>query len=222
MRETTLAGQRTARTLGSPMTQRVDHRSLPRKRGEALHRAIFQATLDELAEVGYGALTMERIAERAHTSKASLYRRWPTRAELVVAAFVAARPEREQSPDTGNLRDDMIALLRQAAASLDGPAGQITRGMIADALRHPELLDVLRSNVLAGRWQFVREVLTRAIERGEASPDVLRPRVASLGPSLLSHYFLVHGAPIPDHVVTEIVDEVVLPLVRATRPSAAE
>jgi AcrR family transcriptional regulator len=199
--------------------QRADHRTGPRKRGEVLHRAIFQATLDELTEVGYGALTMERIAERAHTSKASLYRRWPTRAELVVAAFTDARPEREQVPDTGNLRDDMIALLRQAAARLDGPAGQITRGMIADALRHPELLGLLRSNVLEGRRQLVREILARAITRGEASPDALRPRVAGLGPSLLSHYFLVHGTPIPDDVVTEIVDEVVLPLVRRRRAS---
>jgi AcrR family transcriptional regulator len=198
---------------------RGDHRTGPRKRGEVLHRAIFAATLAELAEAGYGGLTMERIAERAHTSKASLYRRWPTRAELVVAAFTDGRPKREPAPDTGNLRDDMIALLTQAAARLAGPAGQITRGMIADALRHPELLDVLRSSVLDSRRQMIVDILTRAIMRGEAAPDALRPHIAGLGPALLSHYFLVHGAPIPDHVVTEIVDEVVLPLVRRTQTS---
>ena len=62
----------------------TDHRKLPRRRGDALNAAIYQATLDELAEVGYAGLTMEGVAERAKASKASLYRRWPTRIELVM------------------------------------------------------------------------------------------------------------------------------------------
>ncbi|MEV4897159.1 helix-turn-helix domain-containing protein, partial [Nonomuraea sp. NPDC055795] len=97
----------------------TDHRKQPRRRGEALHAAIFQATLDELAEVGYAKLTMERVAERARTGKASLYRRWPTRLELVMAAVYSVLPDPSDVADTGSLRGDLLALLRHTAAALD-------------------------------------------------------------------------------------------------------
>ncbi|WP_162795308.1 TetR/AcrR family transcriptional regulator, partial [Nonomuraea lactucae] len=102
----------------------TDHRKLPRRRGEALNAAIFQATLDELAETGYARLTMERVAERAGAGKASLYRRWPTRLELVMDAVYEVLPDPASTPDTGTLRGDVLAALRGAAEVLAGPAGE--------------------------------------------------------------------------------------------------
>lgn len=195
------------------MTTGQDHRTAPRRRGETLRKAIFAATLAELTEVGYGGLTMERIADRARTSKASLYRRWPTRAELVVDAFVDARPAPEPPPDTGNVRDDLVGLLRGAADRLAGPAGQITRGIIGDAMRHPELLALLRDRGLGSRHDAVREVLDRAVARGEIEGGAAA-LVVGLGPALLSHHFLMYGPPVSDAVVTGIVDDVVVPLLR--------
>ncbi|MDT7598911.1 MAG: hypothetical protein QOK26_988, partial [Pseudonocardiales bacterium] len=85
-----------------------DHRRGPRRRGDALTAAIFDATLTELADVGYAELTMERVAGRARASKGSLYRRWSNRAELVVDAMHHARPHYIEPPDTGRVRDDLL------------------------------------------------------------------------------------------------------------------
>ena len=93
----------------------ADHRRGPRRRGQLLFEAIFEATVAELAETGYAGLAMERIAARARTSKASLYRRWPSRADLVVDAIRHCSPELSHPPDTGNLREDLLSLLRGMA-----------------------------------------------------------------------------------------------------------
>ncbi|MGH8901060.1 MAG: TetR/AcrR family transcriptional regulator [Egibacteraceae bacterium] len=193
----------------------MDHRKKSRRRGEALCRAIFQATFDELAAVGYTGSSMERIAERAHTSKASLYRRWTSRAELVADAIRHTIPDPDELPDTGDLREDVLALLRLIANLLAGPVGEAARGLIAETLRDPELAQIARTRILASRPELMLQVLRRAAVRGEVRPEALTPRVANVGPVLLRHHFLVHGAPIPDRTLTEIVDDVVLPLVRS-------
>ena len=109
----------------------ADHRRAPRRRGEILERAIYDATLAELREVGYLNLSMERVAQRARTGNASLYRRWASRAELVIDAVSSVVPERDELPDTGSVRGDLLALLRQTcarqAAGRGGHAGRHRR-----------------------------------------------------------------------------------------------
>ncbi|MCP3802416.1 TetR/AcrR family transcriptional regulator [Allokutzneria sp. A3M-2-11 16] len=190
-----------------------DHRSNPRRRGDVLLNAIFEATLAELAESGYANLTMERIAERARTSKASLYRRWPSRADLVAAAAGHALPADDELPDTGDLRRDVLTLLRMIADRFDGPLGAAARGLLAETLHHPELGRELRSRTTSNRERMMRGVLDKAVERGEITPEALTPRVVMAGPSLLQLHFLQYGAPVPDEVIEQITDEVVLPLV---------
>jgi AcrR family transcriptional regulator len=196
---------------------RTDHRKGPRRRGAALHRAIFEATLDELAEVGYAGLTMERIAERSRTSKASLYRRWPSRAELVVDAVRSTYPDRDELPDTGDLRADILGLLRLAADRIAGPAGEAARGLIVETLRDPELTRAARERMIQAHPQPMLHILRRAAARGHVRREALTPRIANVGTALLQHHFLIHGAPVPDAVIVEIVDDVVLPLVRSVR-----
>lgn len=193
----------------------MDHRKKPRRRGETLCRAIFQATFDELAAVGYTGLSMEHVAERARTSKASLYRRWTSRAELVADAIRHTIPDPDELPDTGDLRKDVLALMHLIADLLAGPVGEAARGLIAEALRDPELAQMARTRILASRPDPMLEILRRAVVRAEVRPEALTPRVANVGPVLLRHHFLVHGAPIPDRILTEIIDDVVLPLVRS-------
>ncbi|MPZ97343.1 MAG: TetR family transcriptional regulator [Propionibacteriales bacterium] len=191
----------------------ADHRTKPRRRGEVLQRAIFEATLAELAEAGYAELAMARVAERARTSKASLYRRWSNRAELVLDAFRHAIPGTRDLPDSGDLREDLLTLLRTAAELLAGPLGEAVRGMIAEAVRDPDHAGVAQARSVGSSPDLVLAILRRAAGRGEVRSDALTLRVAGVGPALLKQHFLVHGAPIPDQVLTEIVDEVVLPLV---------
>jgi AcrR family transcriptional regulator len=194
----------------------VDHRKLPRRRGEALLSAIYTATLEELAESGYAALTVDRVAKRAHTSKASMYRRWPSKVELVIDAVYRNLRDALTPPDTGDLRQDALVLLRQCADVLAGPRGDVVRGLIPEVLRNPEL-GAARARIAGLSDDPMLTVLQRAADRGEARPSAVIPRVAGVAPALIREYFLVHNAPIPDEVIVEIVDEVLLPLVSSTR-----
>lgn len=201
-----------------------DHRSRPRRRGEALNSAIYEAALDELAEVGYAKLTMERVAERAGASKASVYRRWPSRMQLALDAVHHAAPDPGSPPDTGLLRDDLLGWLRRAAGLLAGPAGEALRGLVGDALSDPARTRALREHSHGNGRRAMQEIARRAVDRGELRPEALTPRRLDVAQALLRHHFLFHDPPIPDEVVVEIVDEVVLPLLHTSvppRPAAA-
>ncbi|MGA5758188.1 TetR/AcrR family transcriptional regulator [Nonomuraea bangladeshensis] len=190
----------------------TDHRKLPRRRGETLDAAIYRATLDELAESGYAGLTMERVAERARAGKASLYRRWPSRLELVAEAVRTVLPTPESVPDTGELRGDLIAMLGQAARALSGPAGEALRGLLGEALSSGSQLGAMRRTSQGMGRKAMEEVVRRAVERGEVDPGVVTPRRLDAGHALLRHHFLFDGTPVPDELVVQIVDEVLVPL----------
>ena len=194
----------------------ADHRGQPRRRGEELYAAIFEATLSELAEVGYSRLAMERVAARAGASKVSLYKRWPNRAELVVAALRHQYRGPEPAPDTGNLRDDVLTLLRRGAARLDGVFGEAARGLMAETLTDPARTATVRANMFTTRNRLMREILDRAVTRGDIPPAAITPQLIELAPALVDYHFLIHGAPVPDDVITGIVDNVLLPLLTAS------
>src|SRR5215472_6934337 len=194
------------------MATQLDHRKAPRRRGEALESAIYDATLAELREVGYLNLSLERVAQRARTGNASLYRRWPSRAELVIDASSHAVPEHEELPDTGSVRGDLLALLRLACARQAGPAGEVMRGVIAESLGN-ERVHAARARLADYRTGQVLEVLRRGADRGDIRPEAVVPAVASVGPMLVMSAFLLRGEPASDETVTEIVDQVLLPLV---------
>jgi len=198
----------------------TDHRKLPRRRGEALNSAIFQATLDELAEGGYAQLTMERVAERAKASKASLYRRWPTRVTLVIAAVYHTLPDLVSVPDTGSLREDLLHVLRRTSAALSGPAGEAMRGLLSEVLRDESVAQVFRENSQGASRKMMTEIARRAVERGEIDPAAVTPRRLDSGQALIRQYFLFHGPPIPDRLIVDVVDEVMVPLLVSAGPAS--
>jgi AcrR family transcriptional regulator len=169
-----------------------------------------------LAEVGYSRLAMERIAARAGASKASLYRRWPSRAELVIAALGHHYGGPEPTPDTGNLRDDVLSLLRFGASRLNGIFGVAARGLMAETLADPDRTASVRPSMFTSRNRIMREILDHAAARGEIRPDAITPQLIGLAPALVDYHFLIYGAPIPDDVTTGIVDNILLPLLTAT------
>jgi AcrR family transcriptional regulator len=192
----------------------ADHRKGPRRRGDALYLAIFKATLEELAAVGYAELKMEHVASRARASKGSLYRRWPSRAELVADAVYHTFPSHGEIPDTGSVREDLLGCLRKFANLLNSPSGEAIRGLMAETIRNPDLMEAIRIRFIdPGVAQFL-EVLRRGAVRGEVRTSALTTRNASLCPDLLRQYFMAHHTPIPEEALIEIVDDVVLPLVR--------
>jgi len=198
-------------------TEGTDHRKLPRRRGEALNTAILQAALDELTEVGYAGLTMERVAERARTGKASVYRRWPSRMELVLDAVNHAMPDPMSTEDHGSLREDALALLRRTAEMMAGPPGEAMRALLSDAIGDLQRIAELRRRRQGRGAEAMRQVALRAVERGEVHPDAVTDRRVEAGHAMLRHYFLFNG-PVPDEVVVSIVDEVVVPLLTSPPP----
>jgi AcrR family transcriptional regulator len=190
------------------------YRNKPRRRGDELNDAIYEATLAELTEFGYADLTMERVAARAKASKGSLYRRWPSRTELVVDAIRSRQPS-HSVPDTGDLRADLLALMHKVATYLEGPRGEAVRGLAVEVTRNPELLRTLRAEVMDSAVPPMLEVLRQGAVRGTVRPGALTPLVAQVGPSLVRQHFMAYGAPIAPKFIEEVVDQVVLPLVVA-------
>ncbi|MCO5970710.1 TetR/AcrR family transcriptional regulator [Actinoallomurus soli] len=190
-----------------------------RRRGAVLEEAILRAAADELLESGYPGLTMDRVAKRAGTNKNAIYRRWPNRAALGVAAYRRLVKAQTQPPDTGTLRGDALALLRQINCDRSSPTGEILRSLLSSIGDEPELLAELQSQVGDGGSAAWLTILGRAVARGEAPPEALHPRVATVALTLLRNEYVTQGIDrIPDAVITEIVDEVYLPLIhgRAT------
>ena len=190
----------------------TDHRTRPRRRGDVLNSAIFEATLHELAEVGYARLTMERVALRAGASKASVYRRWPSRMELALDAVHHLAPDPTDTPDTGSLRGDVLAFMRAAAKLLAGPGGEALRGLLGDALADPSRTLELRRHSGGTGHRIMQEIVQRAAARGEINSAAITPLRLDVAQAMLREQFLFHGPPIPDAVIVEIVDETVLPL----------
>ncbi|WP_433475222.1 TetR/AcrR family transcriptional regulator [Spirillospora sp. CA-142024] len=185
-----------------------------RRRGKALEDALLRAAWDELSESGYAALTMERVAVRAGTSRAVLYRRWPGKVDLVIAAI---RHRREADPvplpDTGNLRDDLIAMLRSATrrrVELAAMIGAQLGGLFAEAGMTPA---ELRELALSGGTPWSHTVYGRAAERGELVPGRVPDQVLRMPFDLLRHDMLMTFEPVPDERITAIVDELFLPLI---------
>jgi AcrR family transcriptional regulator len=192
----------------------TDHRKRPRRRGAALESAILDAVLAELAEVGYARLSVERVAERAGASKASLYRRWPSKVELVMDAVYHLLPDPASPPDTGSLRGDLLAMMRAVAEQLAGPAGQALGGVLSDALGDPDMARRVRSYARGTSQAGMREIVRRAVARDEVDPAAVTERRLETGHALLRHQFITRGVPIPDHVIVEIADEVMIPLLQ--------
>lgn len=183
-----------------------------RRRGDALLEAIYAAVMDELAEVGYPALSIERVAERARTGKASIYRRWPTRLELVLDAIDHVMPRHDEVPDTGNVRDDLLEVLGRIAAIMGSREGAAAKACVDGT--DDELARAVRERLLPPRKAMMLALLQRAADRGEVRPDAVTQRIAEVGPIMLHGELLQRGAPIPDEAVVAIVDEVLLPLLR--------
>lgn len=186
-----------------------------RRRGAALEEAILRAAAEVLRESGAGGLTMDEVARRAGTNKNAIYRRWPNRVALGVAAYRRLADAEITVPDTGSLRNDALDLLRRANSTWSSPYGEILRGLIAAAGSAPEVLAELRDGGGGAYEAAWLTVLGRAVARGEVAAEALHPRVASVPVALLRNEYMARGLPaVPDGVLVEIVEEVFLPLVR--------
>ncbi len=165
-------------------------------------------------EKGYDRFTIESVAERARTSRAVLYRRWPSKARLVEAAAVRAGAQQQVSiPDTGTLRGDVIELLRRANRSRAPFGVQMILQLGGYYAETGTGIGQLRDAFLSRRQDAMQLIMSRAVARGEVEPAALSPRVIAVPFDLYRQELLMTLAAVPDEVIESIVDEVFLPLV---------
>jgi AcrR family transcriptional regulator len=187
------------------------------ERGAARGRAILRAVIDLIGEVGYEALTMDAVAARAGASKATIYRRWQGKADMVRAALDAYDAERNAAaPDTGTLRGDLVGILEMLRATVT-PAYVALTGGLARAMRtDPELAAVLRAHMEDEELSPFAGAVDRAVARGELAPDVDATLLHDVAESLLAHRITLQR-PMDDAFVARVVDEVLLPVLARWR-----
>lgn len=189
-----------------------------RHQGHALNSsrdvAIRDAALDLLSEIGYDRLTMDAVAARAHASKATIYRRWPGKASLVVDALNCSKGE-VHAVDTGSLEGDLAAISEGACSKESRFDASLMLGIITALAHDDELRLVFRERMIHPRTAVMRAIFERAVERGEVSSDRNLDLLVSLFPALMIQQVLITGE-LPDADFTwQVVHDVILPLATA-------
>jgi len=187
---------------------------------EDRHSAIMLAALELVAEVGYERMTMDGIAARARSSKATMYRRWDSKAALVTDALQCRAHAEMPQPDTGELRTDLIAGLGTLAEVMRNEDLGLLTGMISAMRADPEFARLLRESVFAKKRAEARAWAAAAVARGELSPDADLDLAHEIAMSLVFARIAVTGEVVDDAFVVRVVDEVLLPvLTRVPSPA---
>lgn len=174
--------------------------------------AICDATLALLAEVGYDRMSMDAVAARARASKATIYRRWPGKRELVLEALRSRHEHLYVAADTGSLRGDLTATFRSMAEHAGAQDAELMAGMLRAMRCTPELGDCMRDQVLDSKSAAVRTVVERAVARGELPPDADARLAHEVAGALWVQRVLVVGGPVDDAFISHVVDDVLIPL----------
>lgn len=157
------------------LTPKAEATTSPRRgrpRREGIRTAVVQALISLVAEQGFAKTSMDEVAERAGVSKATIYRRWPSKDALIIEAHRALLDETD-APDTGTLRGDLLALLERVATVMeDGPVAGLIQASAGEMLANPELGQVFREQVMEPRLDTIHAVFARAYARGDLRPGV--------------------------------------------------
>ena len=203
----------------TPLSTDEAGRPRPRVEGDR-EREILACTLGCLVELGYDRLTFDSVAASAKASKATLYRRWPSKIDLVVEALqLMMGVEADRYPDTGSLRGDLIAQACAKGGLSDDKPLRIFASLLNASQRDAELHEALVTRLIGPKMAAARTVFDAAQQRGEIGPDADLDLLATLLPALSMHEAMLTGAhPSPDRLIT-LVDNVVLPVCAATVPT---
>lgn len=181
-------------------------------RGRGRDSVIRDAALELLAEVGYDRMSMDAVAARAHASKATIYRHWPGKQELVLDAFACRAGEAFVPPDTGSLSGDIVAALRGMAAGFGGTDAELMVGVLRAMRNAPELADCVRAQVIEQKRYIGRTMVERAVRRGELPPNADPEVFHETAPALMFYRLIVLGQPIDDAYLEHVAGDVLVPL----------
>ncbi len=178
-----------------------------RPRDPGLDSAILTATIELLCKEGFAGTTVEAVAERAGVSKATIYRRWATREDLLIAAGGEMGPCPPE-PDSGRLQDDLLVLVGGLVSMVtESPVGDLLPAVIDEAARNPELRVRLDAHI-ASRRAPLRAALARAEARGELRPGVDQELAADLLAGPIFTRLLITGGSLTSPLAADIVDAV--------------
>jgi AcrR family transcriptional regulator len=184
----------------------------PRVEGDR-EQEILESALDVLGEVGYDRMTMDAVATRARASKATLYRRWQSKAALVIDALCL---HKDSGPpvDTGNFRDDLIANYCGLGGFADPKQMGVVAAMITAIHRDAEFAEAYRSTFVASKVATARALYERAKARGEIRADLDIDLMAAALPGIVLHRVFVLGESVTPERVTQIIDQIIVPACR--------
>lgn len=190
----------------------------PRVEGEREDQ-ILDATLAALLEVGYDKLTMDGVARLARASKATLYRRWETKASLVIEALIRSKgAPHAECPNTGSLRSDLISVYCGSMANESGT--RVLGAMITALTNDPEFAAEFRARFIAPKVAVTGQIYAQAAERGEIRDDLDLDVIGPAMAGILMHRAFVLGLPTDDATIERVVDHVILPAV--LHPASAQ
>ncbi len=201
------------------MVEAVGARNRPRVEG-GREEEILDATVATVAELGYDRLTMDAVATAAKASKATLYRRWSTKADLVVDAISRAKGcPMPEDVDTGSLRGDLISMACGNGGFKDELPMSVIAGLITALHRDADLQKAFRQRFLAPRLELVSRVYDRAVQRGEIAPDVDVELLSMTLPAVIVHHAYILGVEPTDELILRVIDNVILPAARGSQTS---
>jgi AcrR family transcriptional regulator len=176
--------------------------------------AIHTAALEILSEVGYDRTTIEAIASRARVSKATIYRRYKNKQELLMAAMGEHAACSLPQIDTGSLRGDLIELISEHVKALKGPDGELLMGILSSAHRDPELGKLLPQNKPVIADGVSSAIFARAIERKEVSLTANLEFLGEVVPAIFSHRIFITHQPVNRKFIEHLVDDLLIPALK--------
>lgn len=192
-----------------PMTQTADHCTEPSP-WSPREAELLAVTLRLLQEHGYDQLTVDAVAGAAHASKATVYRRWPSKAELVLAAFIEGVRQVAVAPNTGTLRGDLLSIGDTCCQQGREHASTI-RAVMVEISRHPALNEAMQEQFLKQRRALIQHVLQQAVDRGEITEGVITDELWDLMPGYLIFRAIIPDRPPTRHTVEVLVDQFLIP-----------
>ena len=182
-------------------------------RAEAREQALLDAALELLMEVGYDRMSMDALAERARAGKATIYRHWSGKAEVVVEAVRRRKSEHLDAPvDTGSLRGDLLSALERIGHSVSDEDAALLAGVMSAMRSDPVLAELMRTQVFGNRWGVFDRIVDHAVRRGELPPGSTADLVHEVLPALVLTRLVITGEPVTGEFAAHVVDDVVLPL----------
>lgn len=183
-------------------------------RAEAREQAILDAALELILEVGYDRLSMDALAERAHAGKATIYRHWSGKAEVVAEAIRQRHSAEELVADTGSLRGDLLATISSMDASVSSEDGALISGVLCAMRTDPVLANLMRTQMVESKRTNLMQLVDRAIAREELPASAAGDVLYEVLPAMVITRLVINGEELTEEFAAHLVDDILIPLLQ--------